>query len=448
MRLLAASYEKNTPADRRSPLDTQLHHPWLFFVRVIWMLLALLVVGIFCAGLPVYIAHFQQVCPSGGCAAGQLAPENVRVPPAFNASAGSYPLYSVVFQVVSALVWFAVGGIIFWRRSSDWMALLVALLLICLGTADVTHVLAETHSLWQAPALGLNLLTFGLVFLVFSLFPGGRLAPRWGIGLVILYTASALVDVLLPKSCLALRTWPIPLTGLAWFSLVACLVFVQGYRYQRISTPLERQQTKWIFLGVAAVVVGGWFWIPALIFPALLQPGSFYSVILFIANMLPLLIPLVIGFSVLRYRLWAIDTIINRVLVYSTLTSLLALLYIGCVVGVGYVLRGLTGVTSDAITLGSTILIAALFHPLRRRIQKIVNRRFYRHNYHAARILAAFSAAMRDEIELMQLKALLLAVVEETMRPEFVSLWLSSRAPTPTSIGSDEHPEKHVEALW
>ena len=81
-----------------------------------------------------------------------------------------------------------------------------------------------------------------------------------------------------------MKTWPIPLTGLAWFSLIAGLVLVQGYRYQRISTPLERQQTKWIILGVVAVVVGGWFWVPALIFPVLQGPGSFYPVLLLIAN--------------------------------------------------------------------------------------------------------------------------------------------------------------------
>ena len=139
-------------------------------------------------------------------------------------------------------------------------------------------------------------------------FPNGRLAPFWAVGLVALYAASALLSVFLPGTPAAINTWPIPLTGSAWFGLVVLLALAQAYRYWRVSSLVQRQQTKWIVLGVAAAVVGGGFWVPDLLFVSLRQPGSVYQALLPVVNFIPLLIPLTIGFSILRYRLWAIDT--------------------------------------------------------------------------------------------------------------------------------------------
>ncbi|HLV97827.1 MAG TPA: hypothetical protein VKT82_04035 [Ktedonobacterales bacterium] len=419
-----AFLEEIIAPDWRSDENTRLRGALLALVRLVWLLLALCTLGLFFGGLPSYIDHYQNVCPAANCASGQLAPENVRVPPILAAPVGSYPTYLVVFQVASALLWFVVGIIIFWRKSNDWMALLVSLLLLCWGSADATHVLAESQTLWRAPALALNLVTFGLVFLVFALFPSGRLAPWWAIGLVALYAASALLSVFLPGTPAAINTWPIPLTGLAWFGLVLLLAFAQAYRYWRVSSVVQRQQTKWIVLGVTAAVVGGGFWVPDLLFASLRQPGSVYQALLLVANFIPLLIPLTIGFSILRYRLWAIDTIINRVLVYTVLTALLALVYVVCVILLGWLLRGILTETSGVAILGSTAAIAALFAPLRRRVQAVIDRRFYRQKYQAGRLMAAFSASLRDEVDLQRLSEHLGAVIEETMQPTYLALWL------------------------
>ncbi len=410
--------------DWQSDSNTRLQGAPLVLFRLVWLLLALGTLGVFFAGLPTYLSHFQSVCPGANCAAGQLAPENVRVPPILAAPVGNYPTYTVIFQIASALVWFAVGVVIFWRKSNDWMALLVSLMLILFGTADVTHVLAESRTLWHAPALTLNLLTFGLAFLVFALFPSGRLAPRWAVGLVVIYTASALLSVFFPGSPLAINSWPIPLTALAWFSLVLCMALAQVERYWRVSSLVQRQQTKWIVLGVAAAVVGGGFWVPDLLVGSLRQPGSVYQAILLVVNYIPLLIPLTIGFSILRYRLWVIDTVINRVLVYSILTGLLALVYVGCVILLEYLLRGILTETSGVAILGSTVAIAALFQSLRWRIQAAIDRRFYREKYQAGRLMAAFSASLRSEIDLQQLSEDLGVVVEQTMQPSYMALWL------------------------
>jgi hypothetical protein len=136
-----------------------------------------------------------------------------------------------------------------------------------------------------------------------------------------------------------------------------------------------------------------------------------------------LVIPPTLAIAILHSRLWDIDVIINRTLVYSFLTATLALVYIGLVIGLQFLLRGLTEGNQLAI-IGSTLIIAALFQPLRQRIQIVIDRRFYRHKYDATRTLEAFSATLRNELDLEQLSEQLTSVVEETMQPRHVSLWL------------------------
>ena len=139
-------------------------------------------------------------------------------------------------------------------------------------------------------------------------------------------------------------------------------------------------------------------------------------------------IPVAAGIAILRYRLYDIDLLINRTLVYGALTASLALVYVGSVVGLQYALRALTGEGSQFAIVASTLAIAALFNPLRRRIQDFVDRRFYRKKYDAARVLEAFSARLRDETDLGRLNEDLVAVVRETVQPEHTSLWLRDPA--------------------
>jgi hypothetical protein len=135
-------------------------------------------------------------------------------------------------------------------------------------------------------------------------------------------------------------------------------------------------------------------------------------------------VPKTIGFAVLKYRLYDIDLIINRALIYGPLTATLILIYVGCVVGLQYALRTLTGDESTLAVVASTLLIAALFTPSRRRTQSFIDRRFYRRKYDARKTLEAFSAKLRDETDLEALNSELVGVVRETMQPAHVSVWL------------------------
>jgi hypothetical protein len=135
-------------------------------------------------------------------------------------------------------------------------------------------------------------------------------------------------------------------------------------------------------------------------------------------------VPIAVGIAVLKYRLYDIDIIINRALVYGPLTAMLALIYVGSVVGMQAAFRATTGQESTVAVVASTLAIAALFNPLRRRVQAFVDRRFYRSRYDARKTLEAFSAKLRDQTDLEALNGNLVGVVRETMQPEHVSLWL------------------------
>jgi len=140
--------------------------------------------------------------------------------------------------------------------------------------------------------------------------------------------------------------------------------------------------------------------------------------------LLLLLIPLSLAIAILRYRLWDVDVLINKTLVYGLLTGTLVVVYAGCIVGLQALLRGLLQQTSEVAIVISTLVIAVLFQPLRKRIQQGIDHRFYRRKYDAAHTLAAFSTILRNELDLSQLSEQLVAAVQETMQPAHVSLWL------------------------
>jgi hypothetical protein len=193
----------------------------------------------------------------------------------------------------------------------------------------------------------------------------------------------------------------------------------QVYRYARVSDPIQRQQTKWVVFGVAVAVAGVLTTIFTVGAAVDLPPEEVGQRMLsmLLMDAFVLLIPLSIGVAVLRSRLLEIDVLINRTLVYGALTAALALVYVTGVVVLQYLFRTLTGG-------GSQLAIAALFQPLRRRVQAFIDSRFYRKKYDAAKTLARFSSKLRDETDLDRLDADLLGVVRETVQPTYVSLWL------------------------
>jgi hypothetical protein len=190
----------------------------------------------------------------------------------------------------------------------------------------------------------------------------------------------------------------------------------------------QRQQIKWLAYG-GAVVVGGVF------VGGLAIPWS-VPVSIVIMSLSVLGLPVFTGIAILRHHLYDIDLLINRTLVYASLTAMLALVYLAGVIGLQAALRALTGQESTLAIVASTLTIAALFNPLRRRVQGVVDRRFYRRKYDAAKTLAAFNARLREETDLQALSGDLVRVARETVQPEHASLWLR-----PEAIHKGEQPD-------
>jgi uncharacterized membrane protein YhdT len=203
--------------------------------------------------------------------------------------------------------------------------------------------------------------------------------------------------------------------------LTAAAAFSLFVRLRR-TVGVERQQIKWFAYAAVATVSASTL---AYVIPRVIDTPLWFERAGFVLNVafVPA-IPVSIGIAILRYRLYDIDIIINRTLVYGTLTVLLAGLYEGSIVLLQEAFRTLTGQQSGLAIVASTLLIAALFTPFRRRIQSFIDKRFYRRKYDARRTLEAFSAKLRNETDLDALSEDLVGVVRETMQPVHVSLWL------------------------
>jgi hypothetical protein len=346
-------------------------------------------------------------------------------------SPAGYALYNVALDAVFVSVFAVVAGVIFWRRSDDPMALLVATMLVVWGPLNGLFVLTPNATQGMSPALDLTLnriptfVGYMAWMLFFYLFPSGHFVPRWTSWLAlcwVLFSGSWLFTPFGPP------TWPLPLFNIVVLVLWGSFLVAQLYRYLRVSDATQRQQTKWVVFGIAVAVAG----VLATIFtvgaaidlpPEQVGP-KMLSLLLMDAFML--FIPISIGIAVLRARLFDIDVVINRTLVYGSLTAVLALVYLGGVATTQAIFRALTSQEQQpqlAVVI-STLAIAALFSPLRRRIQSFIDRRFYRRKYDARKTLEDFSARLRDETDLDSLNTELITIVRETMQPARVSLWL------------------------
>ena len=196
------------------------------------------------------------------------------------------------------------------------------------------------------------------------------------------------------------------------------VVGIQFYRYRRISGPVERQQTKWVLYGLALPILMFVGFTVLLIAVPQASESNAWAVLVIneFEFLLPLCLPLSFGLAILRYRLWDIDTLINRTLVYGALTILLTAIFVGLVIGMK---RSLVAIGRDnrVVIIISTLAIAALFQPIRSRVQIVIDRRFYRHKYDVAKTLEHFSATLSHEMDLDTLREQVLSLVAETMPP-------------------------------
>ena len=352
-------------------------------------------------------------------------------------------------STLAAIAFSTVGSVIAPRTPSynpiGWLFCVVGLLFA------VTHITAEyaIYTLLASPGSPLPggeaaawleswlwVPQLGSVALVVLLFPDGRLPSRgwrwfaWLSGLLVL--TGALLSAFAPGLTIALGPINNPLgveslpneayknVERVMNALVFVAVISLFIRLRR-ARELERQQIKWVVYATVLLISGG-----ILTYPVSEVIGSVWlkwiSFVPFIVGVVA--IPISMGIAVMRYRLYDIDTLINRTLVYGALTATLVALYFGGIIVLQRLFVLLTGEKSTVAVVASTLLIAALFTPLRLRIQSFIDRRFYRNKYDARKTLEAFSAQLRNETDLEALRDDLVGVVRETMQPAHVSLWL------------------------
>jgi hypothetical protein len=393
---------------------------------------------IYAIGVPAYFAWFNSLHTTD-CIDVCLTPATIQALHKLGISITAYAAYWIMINLLFALVYFAVAGLIFWHKPYDRMAWLAAFSLVALGGSfpSIPSALVAAHPVWSLPVtlVGEDVLGFPSLIIFFFLFPTGHFVPHWTRWVAFGFATLFVFLAIFPGEFSSDSIWPGILVIPVPFVVLGSLVFAQIYRYRHISTPVEQQQTKWIVFGTAIALLG--FLVLGYLLTAFLrliihvQSLDPLASVIFITsiNLLLLLIPVSIAFAVLRFRLWDIDILINRTLVYGSLTAILALVYFASVFALQALVSVFTGHFSSVpqspiVIVASTLGIAALFTPLRRRLQALIDRRFYRSKYDATRTIAAFSRTLNNEVDLNQLKENLLAVVQETMQPSHVSLWL------------------------
>jgi len=403
-----------------SPSSTRLHGRWLAVARVGWLALFVVTVAPFALSLPGYpgmIAH-----PTSANAA--ISPTVARALLNAGISLETYGWTSFAILIVVVGTSLILALLLAWRRSDDWMTLAVSLFIIAypisgIGIPQNGASTSPNTSLAVAMTILESVPSFIIILGVLLLFPNGRFAPRWAWVIFLALSLWTLGLAVAPASFGGALFLGYPV---AFLTIIMCMI----YRYRRVSTPTERLQTKWIVGGLIVTLVANQvFWIPTGFTPL---GQTLYPALCYLAYQVSFaLSPIAFFIAIQRYRLYDIDTIINRALVYGALSITLAGIYAACViVAQAFVCAFATGSAAQQpiVIVATTLLIAALFGPLRARLQAFVDRRFYRRKYDAVRTVAAFSATLRQEVDLASLQEQLLATVEETVQPAHASIWL------------------------
>jgi hypothetical protein len=397
---------------------------WLVLAQLIWLILFVLTTVLFLDGL----RAIWNALPIA-------FEENVGISPR------TYGVYHIALNAFLFLS-YAIAGLVIFRGTSDkWFTLVITLaplMLLVRITPSFSYPLVVQLAL--APLRDfLSFLGASLLGLTLALFPDGRFIPRWTrlyALFVVVYAFELFYLNGVVRRQLGSSLFHIVLDA----SLVALGVAAQVYRYRRVSSPEERQQTRWVLFGLTVGFIGIYAYaILTSLFPQLNEfsrVGIYFQMVGQLLSYLALLaVPVTFAIAILRYRLWDIDVVIRRTLVYSLLTISLALFYFGIVILI-QILLPVTGQQSQLAIVISTLAIAALFTPLRRRIQNGIDRRFYRRKYNTQQVLARFSETARYEADLERLTAATIQVVQETMQPAHVSLWLR---PAADHLGTPNH---------
>jgi hypothetical protein len=411
--------------DTTSNVRPRLQQPWLTIARLIWLVFRTPQWVLLILSLPAYYAQL------GTSSSSFLGPDwshetFLEALAVLHLSVTAYSTIILASDLFRILVFTAIASLIFWRKSDEWLGLFASYVLFGIGWAVAAGRLTGFDALpilWQQILSIPLIMIWPCLFIFLNIYPDGRHVPAWTRLITLSWLVFGLYTALQDFGAAATPGW---INGV--FSVLLLVGFgAQIYRYVKVSGLLERLQMRWFIFSIAifvAVQLIG----QQVVAPLFSEVGPerlmFRLVNHSLGNVIFTLIPISIGIALFRYRLWELDIIIRRTLIYSTITALLAGVFFGGVVLLQNLFLSIVGQQSPLAVVVSTLVTFVLFAPLRRRVQNFVDRRFYRQKYDAQKTLEAFAVTMRDEVDMETLKAQLISVVNDTMQPASISLWV------------------------
>ncbi len=404
-------------------------------VIVAWVILAGVVVWFFVVGFPAWHDQVATACAPPDCIFFQLPEASARAIAGLGIPLGVYAGYMGSLLLLDALAFLIASVVIFLQSAQSRMALFVSFMLVLaplLVFFPVPEAVAAARPFWHIPLRLLHAAGIWSLVVFSSTFPNGRFVPGWSKPLAWLAAPIlSVVSLSYPLSDLAIPTTSSErLVSFALYAFIGGSGGLQLYRYRHQANVVERQQMKWIAAGFALFVAGGVIYILAYVLfqqvrvPGLLN-GLYFLLGGTIFSVIQILFVRSFAIAILRYRLWDIDVIVRRTLIYTVLTATLGLIYLATVILLQGLLQPLFRQESKVVIVVATLLVAAIFTPLRRHIQDVIDVRFYRRKFDAGKTLSAFGAIARDEVDLEVVISALMKVVDETMQPAQLSLWLA-----------------------
>lgn len=411
---------KTSPQDATPLADshTRLYGRQLWLARAVWLAIVLLTVSLYLLSVPISYTKALTICTAADCDASQLTPkaivelQQLGLPPNFLAA---YFTFTNVFLVAVSV---GVALVIFRRRSDDWLALLGSLMLVTFAIATFSgslDVLAASYP-DLAPVNGfINFCGAASLLLFFYLFPNGRFEPRWTRWLLLLVLVIGIMSTIFSTATGGNND-----SGVFFVIPIASIIVVQTYRYWKVSGTVERQQTKWVVFGTT-VALGGLL-VLLLVFTLFGLTGETIQAPSVLVNMvvnavfilLLSLIPVSLMIAILRYRLWEIDLLINRTLVYVPLTAILAGIFAATITLTQKLFIALTGQSSEAATVLTTLVVVAAFDPLKTGLQHFVDRHFKDVGDPTKR-LKAYGDQLRGVLEVTRTQQSTQKLLEEAM---------------------------------
>lgn len=412
----------STRPDPRQLPPTRLHGAQRWLVQIVCVAIAALAFVLFTIGLVANFGYWKTVCTELPCINGQIGPKGMQSLQETGLSIAFYAFYLTALNVMLATFFSVSALVIVLRKRDDWLALFVALMLVTFGTITFSDTMQGATTLYPHLWLPVHFIAwFGdvAIMLFLYIFPTGHFVPRWTRIVLFLWAVMEGFRFFLPATPLNLQ-----LSAPTWYGVIFPIgvvtgIYAQLYRYLRVSDVAQRQQSKWV---VFSVVVALGMFLTIIVFFGNTQRDEQMVRLLVLGTIqicFILLLPVSIAIAVLRYRLWEIDPIINRTLVYGALTVTIISLYVLLVGGLGVLFQGQGNFLISVLATGAA---AFLFEPLRSRLQRAVNRLMYGERDTPYQVLTRLSQRLKATVTPEAVLPTLGETVAQALRLPYVAL--------------------------